>query len=974
MLAGRSRFLAFVLALLATVVAPASGQESQTYFINGTVVDEATQRPLASVSVTVSGTSYGTLTDQSGRFSLQARLAPGEYTLSYSLIGRGEGSQVVTLGSERSVEVPQVALRESAVTLEGIIVTGTGAPTQRRALGNSVAVVGGPAIAQSKAVTIDAALAGKIPGAQITANNGTPGGGVSVRLRGTSSITGGAEPLYIIDGVIVDNGSDQQINFGYRSNPSNRLSDLNPNDIERIEVLKGAAAAALYGSRANNGVVQIFTKRGAAGRPVVTVESRATYGQLASELPWNMAPTDLDGTTPVERYNHEDLIFRDSWGSDTYVSVSGGANETRYFLSGGYTVDNGIMIGSDNERTSVRLNLEQGLWDWLTLAGGANYVRSNSNLVINGEQGRGGLLTAIVFTPTTVDFSERDPVTGEFVVRATTFPNPLEVAENWLTPQNVSRFVGSFQARANPLTNLNVEYRLGYDTYDMQTRLYIPRGTPAQPLGESNNVQRSQYLVNNDLIANYRFGLGESVQLTTSAGMNHTYTHEETVSAGVTDLPLFVDLARGANQSVSQNRFETATLGFFGQQQVAFNDRLFLTGALRFDASSTFGSDERWQLYPKLSGSWVVSDESFFSDGALGDIFSNFRLRSAIGYAGNQPPVGSAYARFPRYANTINIDRTGLTHLGNPGNPALKPERQREWEAGFDASLLDDRLGIAFTYYDQHIEDLLLSRVFAPSTGYTSILDNVGEMTNKGLELQLTGVILDRPGFGWTATGNYSHNRNEVVTLVAGDFTTGYLNRVAEGRPLGVFYGSGYERDENGNIVYDDVGPVRAATAQYIGDPNPDWQGSLLNEFRLGRNLRVNFLLDGMFGHDMWNQTIRIMDIFGAGPLPEQVANGEIEQATRARIQGMFEPYVEDASFVKLRQLSITYDITDVVSGMGISSASIEVGGRNLYTWTDYRGYDPEINMFGTNTVERGVDFAVYPNPRQFTFGVRASY
>ncbi len=167
---------------------------------------------------------------------------------------------------------------------------------------------------------------------------------------------------------------------------------------------------------------------------------------------------------------------------------------------------------------------------------------------------------------------------------------------------------------------------------------------------------------------------------------------------------------------------------------------------------------------------------------------------------------------------------------------------------------------------------------------------------------------------------------------------------------------------------------VRAATAQYIGDPNPDWQGSLLNEFRLGRNLRVNFLLDGMFGHDMWNQTIRIMDIFGAGPLPEQVANGEIEQATRARIQGMFEPYVEDASFVKLRQLSVTYDISDVVSGMGISSASIELGGRNLYTWTDYRGYDPEINMFGTNTVERGVDFAVYPNPRQFTFGVRASY
>ncbi|NLG63474.1 MAG: TonB-dependent receptor, partial [Candidatus Cloacimonetes bacterium] len=584
------------------------------------------------------------------------------------------------------------------------------------------------------------------------------------------------------------------------------------------------------------------------------------------------------------------------------------------------------------------------------------------------------LLTSIVFTPTTVDFSERDPVTGEFVVRATTFPNPLEVAERWLTPQEVSRFVGSFQARANPLPDLTLEYRLGYDTYNMQTRLFIPRGTPAQPLGESNDVARSQYLINNDLIANYRFGIGESVDLTTSVGVNHTYTNEETVNALVTDLPLFVDLARGANQSVSQSRFETATLGYFVQQQIGFADRFFLTGALRFDASSTFGEDERWQLFPKLSGSWVVSEESFFADGALGNLFSSFRLRGAFGYAGNQPPVGSAYARFPRYQNTINIDRTGLTHLGNPGNPALKPERQREWEAGFDASVLDDRVGIAFTYYDQHIEDLLLSRVFAPSTGYTSILDNVGVMTNKGVELQLTGVIMDRPGFGWNATMNYSRNRNKVVELAGGDFTVGYLNRVAEGKPLGIFFGSGYERDANGNVVYDEIGPVRAATSQYIGDPNPDWQGSLLNEFRIGRNVRINFLLDGMFGHDMWNQTVRIMDTFAAGPLAEKVSRGEISQDTRARIQGMFEPYVEDATYVKLRQLTLTYDISDWAGRLGLSNASVEVGGRNLYTWTDYTGYDPEINMFGTNTVERGVDFAVYPNPRQFTFGVRMSY
>jgi TonB-dependent SusC/RagA subfamily outer membrane receptor len=447
MLARRMLRFATALFLGAATFTPAlEAQQTQAYTINGTVVDQATQRPLASVAVALDGTSFGALTDGAGRFSLSARVAPGSYTLQYSLIGRGGAEQQVTLGSQSTVDVPQIALREQAVSLEGIVVTGTGAPTQQRALGNAVSVVGGSDIARTKAATIDAALSGQVPGAQIMANSGTPGGGVSVRLRGTSSITGGAEPLYIIDGVIIDNSSDQQINFGYRSNPSNRLADLNPNDIERIEIIKGAAAAALYGSRANNGVVQIFTKRGASGEAIITAESRATLGQLAKEIDFNMAPTNAAGD-PVQRYDSQDLIFEDAWSNDTYMSVTGGADATKYFLSGGYTNTNGIMRGSSNERISVRMNVDQGISDWLTLSGGANYVRSQSDLLINGEQGRGGILTAVVFTPTTVDYSARDPETGQYLIRQTTFPNPLEVIDNWKTPQDVNRFVGSFRRR-----------------------------------------------------------------------------------------------------------------------------------------------------------------------------------------------------------------------------------------------------------------------------------------------------------------------------------------------------------------------------------------------------------------------------------------------------------------------------------------------------------------------------------------------
>ena len=954
---------------------PVDAQQSQAYTISGTVIDGNTQRGLAAVAVTVRGTPYGTLTDGAGRYALQARLNPGTHTLGFSLIGRGEAVQQVTVGANANVTVPPVSLQEVALSLESIVVTGTGAPTQQRALGNTVAVVGGSQITEAKAVTVDQALAGKIAGAQVMANSGTPGGGVSVRLRGTSSITGGAEPLYIVDGVILDNSSDQSVNFGYRSNPSNRIADLNPNDIERVEVLKGASAAALYGSRANNGVIQIFTKRGGGGEPIITAETRATLGQLPKKIHFNMAPVDASGAA-IQRYDHQDLIFDDSWSNDSYVSVSGGANETRYFLSAGHTRDEGIMIGSDHERTSVRMNLDQAIGDWLTLAGGANYTDSHTSLLINGENGAGGILTSIVFTPTNIDLAAKDPVSGQYVTRAATFPNPLEVIDNWETPQDVSRFVGSFNARVAPIAAATIDWRLGYDTYNQQTRQYVPRGTPSVLLGSSRVVDRQQALINNDLVGNLVWGRGEALGMTTTLGMNHTYTNEETIDASASDLVPVSQLVRGAVQNASQSKFETATFGVFGQQQIAFNNRLFLTGALRMDASSTFGEDERWQMYPKLSGSWVVSEESFFSGSSLGGFFDELRLRAALGYAGNQPSVASAYARFPRYTLSINQTRSGLVHLANPGNPNLKPERQREIEGGFDASILNDRLGIAFTYYNQYVTDLLLTRPFAPSTGYGSILDNVGELSNKGVELQLTGRIANSDRFGWTSTMNFSANRNKVEKLNSAPFLVGYVNRVEEGKPLGVFWDRGYERDENGEIVLNaDGNPIVARNVFWKdGDPNPDWQASLNNEFRLGQNLRLNFLLDGVFGHAMWNQTRRIMDIFGAGPLSEQQLTGEITAARKTALQNVWESYSEDASFIKLRELTLQYDLASYASRMGLRGLSVEVGGRNLHTWTDYSGYDPETNMFGTLTVERGTDFAVYPTPRRFTFGVRASY
>jgi outer membrane receptor protein involved in Fe transport len=431
---------------------------------------------------------------------------------------------------------------------------------------------------------------------------------------------------------------------------------------------------------------------------------------------------------------------------------------------------------------------------------------------------------------------------------------------------------------------------------------------------------------------------------------------------------------RGAVPASSEALIELITLGFFAQEQIGWNDTRFLTGALRVDASSTFGEDERWQMYPKVSGSGVLSQEPFFADG-LGSFFSQFRLRGALGFAGNQPPLSEAYSRLLRFTQTTNVDRLGLVPLGVAANPNLKPERQREWEAGVDLSILNDRVGAVFTYYDQRTEDLLLPRPFTPSAGYASVLDNVGVLRNKGIELEVSTVNIDGTNLGWTTRLIYSRNRNEIEELNVDPYFVGYTNRIEEGQPLGVHYMVGYQRDENGNFVSDDVGPLVTPARIIVGNPWPDFTMSLGNEFRFGSNITANILFDGAFGHELWNQTRRIMDIFNAGPLYDRLLRDEITQAHRARMQGIWESYLEDATYVKLRDLSLRYS-TDAswIQALGASRAQVEIVGRNLITFTDYSGYDPEINMFGLSTVERGTDFAVYPNPRTVGFGVRLIY
>jgi TonB-dependent starch-binding outer membrane protein SusC len=948
-------------------------EAQQRYTLIGQVRDATLEAPITAAQVTVRGTSAVGMTDQQGAYRIHAVLRPGEYVVEAAHIGMAGPGQPVTLGADTIVQVPTILLRPSAVPLAEVVVTGTAAPTARRALGNAVSTVSGERLGEIPATTIDQALQGKVAGAVIVSNTGQPGGGVSMRLRGTSSIIGGAEPLYIVDGVIIDNNADQQINLGLRSNASNRLADLDPNDIERIEILKGAAAAALFGSRANNGVVQIFTRRGRVGETRIEAGTRVTHSSLERRIPFALTPVNLAGRDTT-RFDHQDLIFNDAWSGDSFASISGGAGETRFFASANWVDQAGIMRGTDHRRLNFRANVDQRIGGWFDLGVGANYIRSWTDLQIQGEQGEGGLLTAITFTPTTLDLTVRDPITGVFLNRGA-LGNPLEVLEHWHTGQEISRFVGALSGRANPFTELTLEYRLGYDRYEMETFQSIPRGVSPPPLelGRAMSLNRRSTLLNNDLVGSYNLGAGDALRFTTSAGMNHTYQRVEQLNLTAQDIAPGTRLVRGAVQTSSEALIELVTIGFFAQEQVAWQERRFLTGALRLDASSTFGAQERWQLYPKVSGSWVLSEEPFWSEG-VSIWLPDFRVRGALGFAGNQPPLAQAYATLPRFTQVLNINRLGLIPLATPANPDLRPERQREWELGVDAGLFGDRVGIGFTYYDQRTEDLLLPRPLSPSTGRSSILENVGVLRNRGIELELRTINIDRPDIGWSSNLVFSRNRNRVERLFIDPFTLGYTNRIEEGHPLGAHFMISFRRDEKGAIMRDEIGPL-SAPARIVGDPWPDFTLSLNNDVRIGQNWSARVLLDGSFGHELWNQTRRIMDIFEAGPLYDQLLRGEITPAQRTRLQGIWENYLEDATYVKLRDVAIRYNTSAPwLRAVGASGASFEIVGRNLVTWTDYTGYDPEINMFGQNTVERGTDFAVYPNPRTIGFGVRLHF
>ncbi len=980
--------------------------------VRGRVTDAATGRALADAQVLVNGTRIGAKSNATGDYTLTG-VPAGARTVTARRIGYSPGTQSVTVGAG-ATETLNFGLKVSAVNLSEVVVTGTGAPTERRKIGTSIASVDSSVIQKAQAVTVDQAMQGKIPGAQITQNSGSPGGGgISVRLRGVNSFISGSDPLYIVDGVIIDNSSGQLSDLGIRSNPQNRLADINPSDIDRIEIIRGAAAAALYGSRANNGVVQIFTRRGTNGKPRYTYTSRYSSSQLREQQPFNFYPYDVSGlSTP--RFNYQDDIFRTAPATEQNLSVEGGSQATRFYISGNFANEDGILKSTSSRRLGARVNLQQQLSDKLIANFTSNYIQTNNKLQAFGEQNDFGIMGSLFFAPTNVDFR---PVNGVYPLPPTLGTNPLLAIDRIRNPQQVDRFIGSGKLTFNPTTQLLLDYTIGLDNVGFEQRQFIPRGavlgSAAITTGRSESVIQTTRVINQDGVAGYTWSPMGPFELRSTAGFNYTDQKVRTTAASATGLAPVGDLvSAGSAPSASQTEVNLRTLGFYGQQEVAWNDKLFLTGAVRYDASSTFAPSQRWQAFPKFSAAYSVIE------GRSG-LLNNLRVRSAIGWAGSQPGLVNAYSQYITYSQLPFANRPGFVNDATYGNPDLKNERAREWEVGGDAGFFSGRIGGEVTYYNRLVSDLLFFRPLATSTGFSRQFFPIGSMSNKGLEVLLKTNNVTSSNFDWSTTTTYTRNRNKVEKLDILDFQSagGYPNRIRQGEAAGVFYGSYAARDcISGQLLLDSLGRYRRSNQaadmgpnldvrhtisrgtcndssnKVIGNPNPKWMGSLLNEFTVVKKIRMRALLDGVFGNDIMNLSTRAQNAGIASNSKtyerELLPYGDsrkLPPSWNGRTQGIFEYWVEDGSFVKLREVSASYNFDQApFRRVFRDGLDVTLSGRNLFVWTDYSGYDPEINLFGTNAAgrgsvqttaaDRGFDFGGYPIPRTWSLSARVSF
>ena len=1000
--------------------------------VSGKVSNQKDNSGIEGISIVIKGTRNGATSDNVGGFSLKLN---NNNAVTLVASGVGFKTQELNVDPSKMATGLNIVLTEQYSKLDEVVVTGTSAGTTKRQLGSYISSVNADELTKGATGNVLAALQGKTAGAQIIQNSGDPAGGMSVRLRGISSVLSSSEPLYIVDGVIINNATNRVTNTSSNydggnfvgSIGQNRMVDINPADIERIEVLNGAAAAATYGSRANAGVIQIFTKRGKSGAAKVSFSTTYMNSNLRKKLDVNNSPVKFGGptdgpgaltqdiltpaatnTTSVTRYDYQDYIFRNASGTDNTVSVSGGNDKTKYYFGGSYFYNQGIIQNTDFQRFSFRSNIDQVINKWLSMNLGLNYTNSSANEKPDGQS---------FFSPTNSvtiignfhDIWTRDANGNIKAVGERGRVNPVSVIEDIKQRQTTNRLIGSFGMKMKAAKGLTFDYLMGIDNYAQNGTTYIPPfaynaspgffggGATLDPTqnGYSSVGNNNFFQINHDLTGNYTVEIAKDFNSTTQVGFSQQYEKSNYALIQGRGFAPFIETVNGASTPLPgvDDRSEISISGLYIQQNFKLKNQFFLTGAVRRDASSVFGANQRNQIYSKASASYVISSTDFWNELAIAKAFDLVKIRLAYGESGNLTGIG-AYSRFNTYSSNSFLGRSALNSSSTLANENVKPERQSEIEYGLDLGMLNNRIGLTVNVYNKKVTDLLINRQLAPTNGFASLLDNFGALENRGYEVMLTLVPIQNKDLKWEMTTIYNRNRNKATkigqALTLFSTNSGTPIGIVEGQPIGIFYGTYFARNADGTFIVnagnipqtargtqtsvlnptENLNNAGSVLRRVIGDPNPDYTASLVNEVSYKKwNFRAQ--LDAVQGVDVFNADFRTRQGVGNGKVAEQEQRGILPRGYINGIYAIEEWRVDDGSFVKLRELSLSYNVGKLKF---INNLSINFSGRNLISWDNYNGYDPEVNSGGQSTLLRGIDFGATPIPRTFSFGIKADF
>lgn len=1008
--------------------------------VSGKVTGDESSTGVAGVTVTVKGTSVSTVTDADGKFSVKAQKGQ---VLVFSFVGYAP--KEVVIGNNTNLNVK---IESSTKTLDDVVVVGYGSQIKRN-LATATSRVSAGELKNAVITTVDQALQGRTTGVQVVETSGEPGAATVVRIRGNNSLSGNNEPLYVIDGFPMPPYREASANF-YGSYAQNGLYGINPNDIESMEVLKDASATAIYGSRGANGVVLITTKAGKKGEGRVELVDKTSFGNITN--PFKMMNGRQYAEVINESYalggndipfknldssfantNWFDLITQPSFREDLSLSVSGGSQKSSYYISGNYLFDKGTIINSDNGRGSLRVNLNNDVNSWYTVKTQLSFVRQKANRAITDSHGwpdAGGLMDGLRASPTvTKDYLGYNGA-GIPGYSGYWFANPYNELTAKTDASKNDYSILNIENWFNIVKDLKLVVTLGGNQNLTRRQIFLPATTSAGNTvnGKGSNTMANTYSYNVNAYFLYDKTFNKEHKLNVTLGAeynNQTLESLDTYSSGF-DIPLFGvnNIGSAQTQNIGSYKEERTLQSGFFRANYSYKGKYVLNTSVRMDGASPFAANKKYGLFPAVALAWNMDEENFMKGVTA---VTNTKWRVSYGETGSQ--AISPYSSLAQYGSSfyqVGTDGTVVTALypTGLGNPNLSWEITRQFNAGLDFSVLNNRITVSFDYYNKTTVDLLQSRVLPSQSGFGSIIDNYGSMRNRGVELSLQADVVRTKSFRYNTRFNISHNKTTLLNLgdrtasdyvgIGGNLLGGVSGILTPGKEVGRFFGYkiiglAQEADFNtdgtpnyayaggvsdqipGTWKYDDLnkdGKITSDDRQVLGKSTPDFTYGWTNDFTW-KNFGLNLFFTGSAGNDILNLTRFYLNnglINYSGVIFNQSEdwyqnrwttsnqhNNPLYPGTQRGIGtgDINSTMIENGSFFRLKMLTLSYQFPNITV---LKNPRLFVTGTNVFTITKYTGFDPEVSSFSQSLLQQGIDFGAYPSQRSYTIGFSCNF